>query len=115
MVPPNDVNVSNLHTLGQRDFDISFDWESINISDDLAEEATNFIRNAKSVGDIVNLPNRTFESPDSLSETKRLSFGIVLGHFAEYEIREALLVIIQGTAGTGKSFLIHCSFEALSN
>ena len=39
----------------------------------------------------------------------------MLRHFAEYEIREALLMIIQGTVGTGKSFLIHYTFEALSN
>ncbi|MCY6525117.1 hypothetical protein, partial [Actinobacillus pleuropneumoniae] len=53
LVPPNDVNVSDLHTLGQRDFDISFDSEITTISHDVAEDAINFIRNAKSRGDIV--------------------------------------------------------------
>ena len=68
LVPPNDVNVSDLHTLGRRDFDISVDWESTTIFNDVVEEATNFITNAKSVGDIVDLSNRTFASPDSLSK-----------------------------------------------
>ena len=68
LVAPNDVNVSGLHTLGRRDFDISFDWESATIFDDVAEEAINFIRNAKPTGCIVDLSNRTFASPDSLSE-----------------------------------------------
>jgi hypothetical protein len=27
LIPPNNVNVSDLHTLGRRDFDISFNWE----------------------------------------------------------------------------------------
>lgn len=115
MVPPNDVNVYDLHTLGRREFDISFDWESTTISDDVAEEAINFIRNVKSAGDIVELSNRTFASPNSLSEKRRLALEIILRHFVEYEIDEALLMIIQGTASNGKSFLIHCTFEALSN
>jgi len=106
LVPPNSVNVSDLHTLGRRDFDISFDWQGTTISDDVAEEAINFIRNAISRGDVGDLSNRTFVSPDSLAEKQRLAFEIVLRHSAEYGIREALLMIIQGTAGTGKSFLI---------
>ena len=36
--------------------------------DGVAEDAINFIRNGKSRGDIVDLPNRTFASLDSLSE-----------------------------------------------
>ena len=110
MVPPNDVNISDLHTLGRRDFDISFDWESTTISDDVAEEAINLIRNAKSRGHIVGLSNKKFASPDSLLEKQRISFEIVLSNFADYEILEALLVIIRGTASTRKSFLIHCIF-----
>ena len=110
LFPPNDVNVSDLHTLGWRDFDISFDSESTTISDDVAEEAINFIRNEKSRGDIVEISNRTFASPDSLLEKEQLAFEIFLRHFVEYEIREALLMIIHGTARTEKSFLIHCIF-----
>jgi len=41
---------------------------------DVVEEAINFIGNAKSRGDIVNLSNRTFSSPDSLSEEKKTTF-----------------------------------------
>jgi hypothetical protein len=56
LVPPNNVNVSDLHTLGRRDFDICFDWDKTTISNDVAEEAINFIRNAKSRGVIVENP-----------------------------------------------------------
>ena len=115
LVPPNDVSVSYLHTLGRRDFDISFDRESTSISDDVVEEAINFIRNAKSRGGIVDLSNRTFASSDSLLEKQWLAFEIFLRHFTEYEIHEALPMIVHGTMGTGKSFLIHCIFESLSN
>lgn len=115
LVPPNSFNVSDLHTLGRRDFDISFDWQDTTISDDVAEEAIDFIRNEISRGDIGDLSNRIFSSLDSVAEKQQLSFEIVLRHFAEYEIREALLMIIQGTTGTRKSFLIHCISETLSN
>ena len=36
-------------------------------------------------------------------QKKTTWFEIVLRHFAKYEIREALLMIVQGTASTGKS------------
>ena len=88
------MNFYDIHTLGRRDFDISFDWESTTIPDDVVEEAIHFIRNAKSMGDIVDLSNKTFSSPDSLSEKQRLPFEIVLRHFVEYEIREALHMIV---------------------
>ena len=63
-----------------------FDWQSTTISDDVAKEAINFIRNAISRGDVGDLSNRTFVSPDSLAEKQRLAFEIVLRHSAEYEI-----------------------------
>ena len=68
LIPPNSVNVSELHTLGRRDFDISFDWKGTTIYDDVAEEAINFIRNAISRGDVGDLSSRTFVSPDSLAK-----------------------------------------------
>ena len=67
-VPRNSVNVSDLHSFGRMDFDISFDWKGTTISDDVAEEAINFIKDAISRGDIFDLSNRTFASPDSLAE-----------------------------------------------
>ena len=58
LVPPNSVNVSDLHTLGRRDFDISFDWKSTIVYDDVVEESINFIRNGQSRGDIFDLSNK---------------------------------------------------------
>lgn len=55
LVPPNNVNFSHLHTLGGKDFDISFDLQSTTIYDDVDEEGTNFIGNGELRGDIVDL------------------------------------------------------------
>jgi hypothetical protein len=43
LVPPNNVNVSDLHTLSQRDFDICFDWGKTTISNDVVEDLKNHI------------------------------------------------------------------------
>jgi hypothetical protein len=114
LVPPNNVNVSDLHTLGRRDFDICFDWEKTTTSNDVAEEAIYFIRNAKSRGVIVENHHPIYVSPSSLEEKQRVAFDIILQHSNQYPSLEPLLMIVQGIAGTGKSFLIHCISHALS-
>ena len=69
LVPTNDMKFYDLHTLGRRDFDISFDWQSRTISNDVEEEAINSLRNETSRGDIIDLSNITFSFPDSLAKT----------------------------------------------
>jgi DNA replication protein DnaC len=84
------------------------------VSNDVTEEAIYFIKIAKSRGDIVENSLSTIPSPTSLSEKQRQAFEIILRHSVEYKHREPLHMIIQGIAGTGKSFLIHCISHALS-
>jgi ATP-dependent DNA helicase PIF1 len=114
LIPPNNITISDLQTLGRREFDICFNWDQSMVSNDVAEEAIHFIKIAKSRGDIVENSLSTIPSPTSLSEKQRQAFEIILRHSVEYEHREPLHMIIQGTAGTGKSFLIHCISHALS-
>jgi ATP-dependent DNA helicase PIF1 len=114
LVPPNNVNVSDLHTLGRRDFDICFEWEQTTVSNEVGEEAISFIRNAQSRGHIIQNVHPTNASPSSLAEKQRVAFDIILQHSIQYPSPEPLLMIIQGTAGTGKSFLIHSISHALS-
>ena len=114
LVPPNNVNVSDLHTLGRRDFDICFEWEQTTVSNEVGEEAISFIRNAQSRGHIIQNVHPTNASPSSLAEKQRVSFDIILQHSIQYPSPEPLLMIIQGTAGTGKSFLIHSISHDLS-
>ena len=68
LVPPNNVNVSDLHTLGRRDFDICFDWEKTTISNDVAKEAIYFLRNAQSRGHIVENIHHSSVYPSSLAD-----------------------------------------------
>ena len=48
-----------------------------------------------------------------MAEKQRVAFDIILQHSIQYPSPEPLLMIIQGTAGTGKSFLIHSISHAL--
>ena len=84
------------------------------VSNDVAKEAIHFIKIAKSRGDIIENSLSTIPEPTSLSEKQRLAFEIILRHSVEYEHREPLHMIIQGTVGTRKYFLIHCISHALS-
>ena len=68
LVPPNNIDVSNLDTLGQRDFDLCFNWEETIISNDAAEAAIDFIRTIQSTGVVVTYFDSAFVSPSSQSE-----------------------------------------------
>ena len=68
LVPPNNINVSHLDTLGWRDFDLCFNWEEIVISNDVVEGAIDFIRTIQSTGVIVVNYDSAFALPSSLSE-----------------------------------------------
>jgi hypothetical protein len=94
LVPPNNVNVSNLHALGRRDFDICFDWEKIIVSNDVSREDIYFIINAQSRGHIVENIHPTYASPYSLEVKQRVAFDIILQHSIQYPCLEPLLMII---------------------
>ena len=49
-----------------------------------------------------------------MAEKQRVAFDIILQHSIQYPSPEPLLMISQGTAGTGKSFIIHSISHALS-
>jgi hypothetical protein len=68
LVPPNNVNVFDLHTLGRRDFYICFEWEQTTVSNDVVGEAIYFIINAQSRGHIIENVHPTSASPSSLIE-----------------------------------------------
>jgi hypothetical protein len=59
--------------------------------------------------------NPIFPSNNTFSTHQQRAFDIILQHFQAREPKEPLKMIIQGTAGTGKSYLIHCIKEALSS
>jgi hypothetical protein len=80
----------------------------------LKQEAIYFIINSQSRGHIVHNIHPSYASPYSLVYKQRFAFDIILQHSFKYPSPEPLLMIIQGTIGTRKSFLIHCLSHALS-
>ena len=102
------VQVSDIDTLGCRDFDLIHAWNSTIGSNSNLEDPTYFIKNACSRGSIPDLLHSRSPSPSSFSNKQRLCFETVIEHFHEGPNAHPLKMIIQGTAGTGKSYLIHC-------
>ena len=86
--------------------DLSYDWQMhrLNYTVDELSQMINFIDNQKNI-------NREIESdelitpvfPGQLNKMQRFAFEIVKYHFL---FQKQLLMMIIGTAGTGKSFTI---------
>jgi len=62
-----------------------------------------------------HLPSLTPCCTDSFSPTQQMAFNIVLSHFNHSNSIPPLEMIIQGTAGTRKSFLISCLADAFAS
>ena len=87
LIPPNNITISDLQTLGRREFDIFFNWEKSMVSNDVVKEAIDFTKIVKSRGDIVENSLSTIPSPTSLSKKQRQAFEIILRHSVKYEHR----------------------------
>ena len=103
----------NVEMLGHRDFDKNHNWTHNNITTDLHQTTTSFI-------DLNHLSTQLHEdnlllsnSPDSLSPTQCMAFDVVIYHFRNTTSAPSLKMVIQGTVGIGKSYLISCLKSAL--
>ena len=109
----NNIQIDDLEMLGHRDFDKNHNWTHKNITTHLHQTSTSFIDlNRLSIElheDTLSLSN----SPNSLSPTQRIAFDLVISHFRNTTPAQPLKMVIQGTAGTGKSYLISCLKYAL--
>ena len=114
LVPTNNLSVYDLHTLGHRDFDLSFNWDEAIVDNGFVEKVVEFVKDVQRQGVILNDAPSTFASPSSLSTKQRLAFDIVLHHATQNEHSDPLRMIIQGTAGIGKLFLIESISHAPS-
>jgi len=76
---------------------------------DLQQFATQLV--ARNVG-VNNVP-RVVEDPRVLRDNQRLVFSIVLDHFRNHVGRDPLYLVVNGTAGSGKSKIIHLLLQHL--
>ena len=87
------------------------DWAEVaRTYPNLAEAQTFIIRNKEST----ILTSGIFTDPQLLQGTQLEAYQIVVEHFTHHK-DNPLRMIITGTAGTGKSFLIACLKQLLSN
>ena len=106
LVPPNIVQVSDIETLGRRDFDLINVWNSTTCSNKNLEDPPYFIRYVRSSGSIPDLFHSRSTSPSSFSDKQCICSEFVIENFNEGPNANPLKMIIQGTAGTGKYYLI---------
>ena len=108
MRPRNTIQIDDLEMLGHCDFDKLHDWTHNNITNELNPTTTSFI-DLNCLSTQLHEDNLSlFNSLDSLSPSQRMAFDVVISHFRNTTPTQPLKMVIQGTAGTGKSYLISC-------
>lgn len=100
------VQSDSLFLLGNREVDVTCSWPSVWLGHPFDELLT-WLHDAKSAGTV---PPAVIHSVDvsALSKTQRKAYDIVYRHGFGNQQNEQLLMIVIGTAGTGKSYLINC-------
>ncbi|XP_059064231.1 uncharacterized protein LOC131856450 [Cryptomeria japonica] len=105
------LHLDELDMLGQHDIDLKNDWGVHHFSPQEKEIATNFIHSNR----------RTFQphhvlqqqSQNNLCIQQQKAYDIVISHLHATSLQAPLKMIVQGTAGTGKSHLITSIKSAL--
>ncbi|GAU99772.1 hypothetical protein RvY_10724 [Ramazzottius varieornatus] len=94
--------------LGRRALDVGHDWEAYGLTLPADQVITGYMIRLKQQ----EFPQRVqhnFTNPDLLNTDQRKVFELVLRHFERSRHNlpvEQILLIVQGSAGTGKSFLM---------
>ncbi|XP_057856712.2 uncharacterized protein LOC131066055 [Cryptomeria japonica] len=105
----NKINVNDFQMLGRRDYDINFDWHAPYPTDPLHHTVVTFISTNKincqpSILQPASPPTTSFP----LASKQKIALELILAHYASPGTPPPLYMLIQGTAGTGKSYLIQC-------
>ncbi|XP_059064701.1 uncharacterized protein LOC131856793 [Cryptomeria japonica] len=107
MGPTNKCATDELQMLGRRDYDLSYSWPTDIPNQQLQSTAVQFISTAKlQFQPPLNQPLPTIPTKTNLSSKQNLALHIILHHHSQKTTAQPLRMIIQGTTGIGKSFLI---------
>ena len=101
--------------LGIQEIDTSHPWDQLKVSQDTLDTAPSFISYHRRNTIVLQEMNLLCPSRNTFSTNQHIAFDIIMHHLQSKEPKEPLKMIIQGTAGMGKSYLIHCIKEALSS
>ena len=103
-LPNRDLSQEDVDLLGRRDVDINFDWSPfVGKCADLQDDYWTQCRDNHPRGqDVEDLP---LEARDSLNPEQRVVYDTFIGHF-QHNIHTQILLHLDSSGGTGKSFLI---------
>ena len=113
LYPTDELLINEIQMLGLRGFDDNHNWNDATIPLHLQEIGAHFIENNHSLHHIIQTNTNTLKCLSSLSSMQKKALDIICSHSSKKDILLALLMIIQGTAGTRKSLLINCIREML--
>lgn len=83
-----------------------FDWTAALLHYPNIKEASSFIARQRQTG--ITQVFTTTANPENLQGKQLQVYNTVKSHYESSSITQPLLMIVAGTAGTGKSYLIHC-------
>jgi pantothenate kinase-related protein Tda10 len=98
--------------LGLREIDTFHPWDQLKVSHNTLDTTPSFINYHRSITMVLQEMNPLCPSRSTFSANQHTTFDIIMHHL---QAKEPLKMIIQGTSGTGKSYLIHCVKETLSS
>jgi hypothetical protein len=101
--------------LGLQEIDTSHPWDQHKVSHDTLDTTPSFINYHQSITTVLQEMNPLCPSRSTFSTNQHTAFDIIMHHLQAKEPKEPLKMIIQGTAGIGKSYLIHYIKETLSS
>lgn len=105
--PSNNILFDELE-LGHCDFNANHNWAHSIIPSFLEETTIHFIEFKCSTTQLRQIPSPTTHSLSSLSPSQHMAFNIIFSHFSKNSSKPPLKMLIQGTTGIDKSFLIEC-------
>ncbi|XP_059064096.1 uncharacterized protein LOC131856356 [Cryptomeria japonica] len=111
----NNFAQNDLQMLGRRDYDINYLWGATIMEDQLDCTTLQFIAATKLQFQHASMQISTQDTQKiQLSPKQKVALDIVLQHHNKQFATTPLRMIVQGTAGTGKSFLIDCIRKQLN-
>ncbi|XP_057849653.2 uncharacterized protein LOC131060435 [Cryptomeria japonica] len=98
------IQLDELDMLGQREIELSHDWGKHHIPTQQKVVATTFIHSNRTTFQSHHVYNQ--QAPYALSIQQQRAYDLVITHLQHNTLKPPLKIIVQGTAGMGKSHLI---------
>ncbi|XP_059073384.1 uncharacterized protein LOC131874156 [Cryptomeria japonica] len=109
------IQFSEIDMLGRRDIDRHTNWSTDYQGEEYTTTAISFITNMKDHGCLIYDDIPQCINYMTLSDKQKKAVDIIMTHYERSQNKVPLFMIIQGTAGTGKSYLIGAISQALEN